>query len=314
MIDCPSWDHFEREVRALYESRNKQTWYGHRRVLGLLKEEFDHPASVSIDGIVRIRERLLAKGLETVSVNSTLRIMRVQCGLLYDMSLISFHPFKTRSSLLLRERRIDREKKKRHLSIEEVSAVFRQADKEFAAATGIRGRFTAGRLRALIYLLAYTGVRAGEALHMRRQDVQWERRIISINDDVHRLKTAASCAEVGIAERGLSVLFEWSAFLQDMGYSYLFPLLERDSPWVDGTQAFRPAGMMRDLGDRAGVRDVTPKAWRHTVGTHLRQRFRASAEQVQTHLRHSNVRTQEHYDHRDEENLRRIADLIQYPS
>lgn len=192
----------------------------------------------------------------------------------------------------------------RHLSASQVRALLDLADAEAES-----GQWQARRLRALAYLLTFTGVRRNEALGMRVADVDLHSRIIYIRPNAERgLKTAGSEAPLGINPELARVLAEW---LPETGSEFLFPGIKRAKPWRNGGPGVRALDQLKALGERAGVPDVTFVAFRQTVAT-LAERWGWKETAIQRQLRHTSTRTQQHYRRADLDTVRTLADQMDY--
>jgi integrase len=185
----------------------------------------------------------------------------------------------------------------RHLSRSELAGVLAQADAE---AVDWRGR----RLRALVYLLAYTGMRSAEALGLEVGDCDFAEGLVSIRPNRARaLKTASSAARLALAAPVVEVLRGW---VRECGSPWLFPGLRRRSPWLGGGPGIRAVDQVKALARRAGVPGVTLLCFRHTLAT-LAEVGGLGELELQRQLRHSSPRTQVGYRHGDLEELKRTA-------
>ncbi len=190
-----------------------------------------------------------------------------------------------------------------HYTFEEVKAILALATKE-AAEADEKTRFQKRRLRALVYFVAYTGCRFGEAAHLEWNDIDWERGIAWLFFKVENdLKTEGSQAPFGLPARLLAVLKEWHEDRCRVDCTWVFPNTER-KPWKTGGPGYRPFDQLKALAERAGVKDGNFKRFRHSLSTHGKQRFGMTREQIRAQLRHTTTDTQKHYDHDDLANLR----------
>jgi integrase len=156
------------------------------------------------------------------------------------------------------------------------------------------------RLYALASLLAYTGLRKMEALRLRWDQVDLERRVAWIEPNGRPLKTTASAAPVPIAAELAELLAEWRLRCAS---EWVIPTRSRRRPWTGGTYGRRPTDALRAAGERAGVMGFTPQSLRHSLATHLAGWWGLGPKQVQQVLRHSTVKTQDRYVHADLANL-----------
>jgi integrase len=191
----------------------------------------------------------------------------------------------------------------RHLSTTQMLKIINTADREFR-----EGSWVSGRLQALIYALAFTGMRKSEALGLLCTDVDLKRGFIRIRSNRRRrLKTRASAAPLAIAPPLHEVLARW---LPRTGCEWLFPGKRLQGPWLSGGPGERPLDQVKALGERAGVKDLTILSFRHTIGT-LAEGWGLGELELQRWLRHSRRRTQDSYRKRgDEEAIRATAAKI----
>ncbi len=194
-----------------------------------------------------------------------------------------------------------------HCTGEQIRAVLERADLEAQT-----GQWESCRRRALIYLYSFTGMRAGEGLHLWTSDVDLSAEMITIQphaEDGYRPKTLRSAARLPIARPLLPILATW---LPLSGCRWLFPGLKRLGPWLTGGPGVRPLDQVAELGRRAGVAGLTIATFRKTFGTYAKT-WQFSPLELQAWLRHTSVATQRWYDEEEVEALRPSAAKIQFP-
>jgi integrase len=192
-----------------------------------------------------------------------------------------------------------------HRSAEAIGAVLAVLDQEAA-----EGSWTAGRLQALGYCYAFTGLRKDEALHLERQDIDLAERVLTIRPKADwRPKTVRSAARLPIAGPLAGVLDLW---LPRCGCQWVFPGIRLSGPWTSGPPGKKPLDQIRAAGMRAGVPDLTILGFRKSLGT-LAKVFGISQLELQALLRHSSVETQRYYDEADPAMLRGAVDRIAFP-
>jgi integrase len=153
------------------------------------------------------------------------------------------------------------------------------------------------RLHAVASLVAYTGLRASEALFMQVADLDFERRLVWV-EPRRRLKTEAAGAPVPMASDLVPTLEAWAL---EAGPVWLFPGARRSTAWSGGPIGYRPLDRLKAAGAEIGIEGVTFQSLRHTLATLLVSRWGRSAEQASWILRHTSPRTTtEHYIHHDE--------------
>ena len=192
----------------------------------------------------------------------------------------------------------------RHRSAAQVELVLRLLDAEAA-----QGSWKAGRLQALTYLVAFTGLRKSEALHLKPWDVDLEARTVSIEPRrSSRLKTRKSAAKLPLADVVVSVLSRWKP---RAGELWLFPGVRLAAPWTGGPPGYKPLDQLRAAGERAGVPGLTWLGLRKGIGT-LAKSWGLGPLEVQALLRHTSVETQRWYDEERVESLRGAVAKIPY--
>lgn len=194
-----------------------------------------------------------------------------------------------------------------HRDLGEITRVLEAADVEAAS-----GGWPEGRLRALVYVYAYLGLRAAEALHLWVEDVDLACQVVRVQahpEDGWRPKTLRSAAVLPMARPLADVLGRWTACC---GCRWLFPGLRRRGPWLTGGPGARPLDAVRALGQRAGVDGLTIHAFRKTLGTYAKT-WGFSQLELKALLRHSAVETQRWYDDQAVESLRPAAARISFP-
>lgn len=137
---------------------------------------------------------------------------------------------------------------------------------------GDRGSWAGRRLHALTALVAYTGLRRSEALHLRAEDLDLDRGFVFVLPRA-RLKTQASAAPVPLPEAVVPVLRDWLPHCgrahDTTSGSWAFPGARREGPWVGGAPGYRPADRLRRAGEAAGVPAVGFHSLRHSLATQL---------------------------------------------
>lgn len=295
------------------------TWRLQRRAMRLAARYAPGgPHELDVDALVRLREDLLAgvgvsRPLAPAGVNSVLRSLRAMIGVWEDAGLAARNPFRAggrgrRGRLMCRvPRRLDGA---RHHSIEEMQRLFQRADAEFAEAASIQERFRRGRRRALLYVLAYAGLRKSEALWLRWSHVDHARGVLWVLEEDRVCKTAGSAGPVPLAARLADALEAWRPLA---GGRYVLPQMrDRDRPWTQGKAPYRPTDDLQALGRRAGVHRLTMQSLRRTWATHAESAWGLSYEQQRRVLRHTTVATGDWYREADLPNLRRLAERIDY--
>ena len=291
-----SWSEFRAELEAVYSCKAKATWAKHRQVLDLLEAAVEQPADLTDATVAKLAKQWLEAPREPATVNSLLRTLRTQCNDLVRRQCLERSPFDGPRSLFLREP----VPTSNHLTVRQIQRLLDRLDAEAQQPLFEKEHWRARRLRALIVLVLYTGVRGGEALRVRRDDVDFEQRIVWVTDRDANTKTAASRDFVPLADACTSTLQEWC---QELAGEYVFPQITRDRPWLAGGPGYKPIDEVRAIGGRAGIERLSLLRLRHTWSTHAESLWGLSEAQIQRVLRHTNPRTQQRYRHADAENL-----------
>jgi len=190
-------------------------------------------------------------------------------------------------------------------SAAEIARVLELADSEASA-----GSWAGGRLQALVYLLAFTGVRKGEALTLQVPDVDLNRRLVAIRPKPSwRPKTISSSARIPIAEPLAHVMALW---LARTGCQWVFPGSRLRGPWTGGPPRQTALAAVRALGERAGVPGLSILSFRKSIGT-LARSWGIGPRGLMALLRHTNLQTQDWYDEDDLDLLREDVRKIRFP-
>lgn len=311
-----TWQQWERDLCVYYAAPNFKppTRKLHVAAARKLSRFADRPADIDALALSSLVSWLGDAGKAAATINSTLRSLRAQVRILLHAGVLDRDPFAV-VRLKVRENPADY-RRTRHLSLVEIERIFRQADIEANHAAGLAPWgsriWRARRRRALLYLVACTGIRRGEALGLRIAAIHFPAEGVAIIEITGETKTVASRQPVPLTEPGRSVIRAWIQELADRT-PWLFPQ-SRDpqAPWRSGSSRYRPTEELKQLGRRAGVDGLTPLALRHSWATHAETAWGMTAEQIQRILRHTNLTTQKHYRHADLANIGVIAGQIHF--
>jgi integrase len=198
----------------------------------------------------------------------------------------------------------ERPRPPRYQSTEAIQRLLEMLDAEAAL-----GGWKAGRLQALVYLFAFTGMRKAEALSLRPWDVDVERGEVSIQPRASfRPKTRKSAAKLPLAEPARAVLRLW---LPRCGGEWVFPGVRLKAAWRGGPPGYKPLDEVKAAGERAGIPGLTIAGFRMTIGT-MAKTWGLGQLELKALLRHSNVETQRWYDEEQVESLRPAVAKIQF--
>jgi integrase len=303
---------FERlraEVLSLNEPplRARATWFQVRQIL---QEFADLPGIKRASDLtpVAIANWIKAHPERTpVRTNSLLRTFSGICSYAVSAGYLGRSPFGFRKvSQWVRADVIapDRPQPQRHRSAEDIERVLRLLDHEAAG-----GSWKGGRLQAIGYLVAFTGVRKKEAIFARPWDVDLDRRWFEIRTRrENRLKTLKSAERLPLADPVIEVMRLW---IPRCGGEWLFPGVRLTAPWIGGSPGYRALDELATAAERAGVPGLTFLGLRKCIGT-LAKSWGLGPLEVQSLLRHTSVQTQKWYDEEKVESLRPAVSKIRY--
>lgn len=238
------------------------------------------------------------------TVRGLLSYARAACSYAARMKQVAVNPFEAHRFRV--EDPVEEEAPKHHAAAA-IAAVLARADTEAAD-----GGWPAHRIRALAYLIAFTGVRKTEALGLQWAEVDHLGRVVWLRSNKwRRLKTKASGQPVPIAPALGDVLADWHP---RAGSELVIPNLGREQPWFHGGPGVKPLDQLAALGRRAGVPGLTFQSLRHSWATHAESLWGLSGPTIKRILRHTTERTSLHYyRHADLDNLRTAAAAIHFP-
>jgi integrase len=253
------------------------------------------------------------------TVRALLRCFRVACNIAVDHGHLKVSPF--RRNKIGNLVRAPRPTGRRHLSAAEIRTLLDLVAADVARTKGWP-QWKFRRLQALVSVVAYCGLRRGEALGLRVQDIDLGARLIHVRPHAGRgLKTDRSEASVPMPEALVPILADWlahrndapPAFRMPAALQWLFPNCRRRGPWRDGTAGDKPLSMLKAAAVRAGIGgDVNFQMLRRSLCTHLRTRFGASRDLAAQILRHSPAVADAFYVQDDEDNLRAAVAKVDF--
>jgi len=292
---------FATEVLEVYKSEAAPATY--RKMRQALGEFAEVAAKTSdMDDLAIVRWKALHPGRSSWTARSLLISYRRACNLAIRKGYLGSSPFGVRT--LDQWAGLEDPGTVGHHSLEAIGKVLGHLRSR--SAEGWRE----GRLFALCGLIAFTGVRAGEALHARVEDFDLEGRIFTISPR-RRLKTRASAAPVAIPPALAEVLGDWFG---RVGSDWAFPGWRKAGPWAGGAPGYRPLDQLKARALEVGVPGFTFQSLRHSWATHAESAWGLSDPQIQRVLRHTTIRTSKaHYRHPDHANLRAIAEKVAIP-
>ena len=136
---------------------------------------------------------------------------------------------------------------------------------------------------ALLMFLALTGLRLGETRHLRLEDVDWSRKVITL-----RHTKNGKLRRVPVCDKAFVLLTEQRQHLGDAGW--VFPGKGTDNPVAE------PRRLQKRLCEAAGIPPFTIHEMRHTFATKLIESG-ADIHTVKDLLGHSTIKVTELYLH-----------------
>lgn len=247
---------------------------------------------------------------------SLLSNLRTACSYAKSQGYVRNSPFEFRAPK--KWIRVPRAAGKKHHPQEDIRRVLELLRSEVLDREGW-SRWRARRLYALAATVAYTGLRRDEALFLRVEDVDIPGRMIFVVDRAsRRLKTEGSAAPVPMPEALVPILESWMPHRLSVPEPcagklpecpYLFPNVTRTNAWSQGPWGAKPLDALKAAGLRAGVANFTFQSLRHSFATHA-ESWGLSPTMIQRVLRHTSLRTQEHYRHADQANMRAAVNRV----
>jgi integrase len=265
----------------------------------------ESPAQLTSESILDLIESDQKRGIQNESLRSVLTSARICCEWIADKGIISHDLINRRMMRLPPKDPTSREDL--HLPTPEIQRMLCQSDSEFHGARSLRDRWLAARLRALVYLIAHTGLRKSEAIRLRRE--RWnqdtsEMKVTALDHPRNRTKTIRSQRRMYVPEIAGERIKEWLEIIDHLGgsqpHEWLFPGVRKDVPWVGGSGASRALNQIQLLAERADVKThVTIHGLRHTFATHAVCDHGFTEAKLKLAMGHTNIATQVHYLHRD---------------
>jgi integrase len=303
-MSAMAWARFRDEVLSIYRSaRRPTTWRIMRRALDLLgRTGIRTTRDLTPATVARFVAIAREQGLSDVTIDSYLRSVSASCTYAARMAYLRVSPF-----AVVKGWGLDAEPPElpAYLTLRELARLLRELDR---GATDWRGR----RLRALVATVAHTGLRRGEALHLKAADVDLASGFLKVARRRlgHRAKTRASVAPVPIPGPLESILAAW---LPEAACEWCFPNATRTGPWTGGPRGARPNDALAEACRRAGVPRANWRMLRHSFATHA-PTWGLDPIRLKQVLRHTTLRTQEVYIHPDHANLRDAVRRVHFPA
>jgi integrase len=279
------------ELEAVYAPplRAKKTWARIRQVMSEMR-------AAGLGASKDISPTLIAAWLRAhpsrkeVTAYALLRSFRSVCSYCESRGFIKRDPFAWRKPagwLPDHEGCSEEETSDRHHSASEIGRLFRLLDEEAR-----QGAWKEARLRALIYICAYLGLRKNEALNLRWSDVDLVEGTVKIRGrSGKKLKTRGSRATMALPSDLVEVLAPWRDLC---GSEWVIPGATLAGPWTGGPPGYKPLDRVKAAGKRAGIDNLTILDFRHTIGT-LAEQWGMGELELMRWLRHTRKGTQAYY-------------------
>lgn len=221
-----------------------------------------------------------------VTCATHLRNIRVYCRYAVGRHALFACPF-TYDAKLRKAVGVKKEAKLRHHSIEAIARVLDHL------AARANESWKDARLYALVTLVAYSGVRAMEALCAEVSDIDLNECIFRIRRKAENFgKTDRFEGDVPLPPAAIPVLKDW---LLRTDSRWAFPGVRRKTPWTGGGQNQKPLDCFKAAGEAVGVKGFTLLSLRHSYITNGRLVWGMNETQIQMIARHTTTRTQQHY-------------------
>jgi integrase len=316
------WDAFKDELMKLYQwpARARTTRNGMRHALKCLDK-------LGVQSTADLTPSLIADLVASRppehspnTVVGLVRYVQAACSYAEKRRYVVASPFTIRGLSTYARRAPSLGRK--HASREEVRKVLDHM-REQAKADGWKG-WKSKRLFALTATLAYTGMRAGEAIWMHARDIELENGILwVVSRREHKTKTQASAAPLPLAPPLIPILEDWLRHrmsvppgfkIQSATCPWLFPTTRRheNAPWHEGGPGSTPRNRMKVVAAQVGVINFGPLVLRHSMATHLMTSWGGSAGLVKRVLRHTTEATQAYYVHADLPGLKEAFKNVEY--
>jgi len=282
--------------------RAPSTLRGIKHAVGVLKD-------LGVEYVDQIDVHLIARvvgsrdpNLSRQTVRGLLRYLSAIAKHAVDFGMLSTSPF-SRRPVRSWVRPSAPKAGPRHLNKAQIRAILDLATEDVATREGFP-RWRAQRLRTLVFLVFYTGLRKGEALFLKCSDIDFQESTISIVDrSEHRCKTEASADIIILPDPLRPVLADWidnhrldapPALLRPQN-DWVFTNIMRPTPWTGGSAGVKPLDRFKALAKRAGIPAelASFQVARRSLATALEAC--ASPSLIQRQLRHTSVATSERY-------------------
>jgi integrase len=288
-----AWSEFSVEVNLVYGAHAPKT---RQRIRQVLREVGALPnvrttADLTTATVARYRDAVLARTSNPWTVNGLVSYLRAVCSYAAEpaQGYIDRSPFDVprsgRRKLFLP---VYETGDKTHHGLTDIGRVFVHLEQLMSSAPGAEKEWRAERLYALFSTVAYTGLRRGEALGLRWEDVDLVHGFLRVRPRLGPLKTPKSAAPVPCPAPLVPILDRWR---DRCGCAWVFPGILRQGPWSN-SNGVRPLDELRAAGEALGIEGLTFLSLRHSWATHS-EAWGVTEGQCRRILRHTRPLTQQ---------------------
>jgi len=280
---CPeaiAWERFSAELLAMYDPAAGASSPKTARKLRQVLREIGGLGVETTAGLTPATvAAFLGAHPERASATrrSLLMSLRLVCSYAEARRYIDVSPFRIRR--LSRWVRAEPPAGKRHNTAAEIRVVLDLMGRDVVEKRGW-AQWRARRLLALTALVAYTGLRAGEAQRLWVDDIELDAHVLHVRPHGKRLKTEGSAQDVALPAAAIPFIREWLAHRLDRPEGFpapddcpwFCPGSRRLGPWSQGPPGYRPADRLGAVARRAGVPDMTFQMLRKSWATLAEQK------------------------------------------
>jgi integrase len=301
----PDWDAFSRELLLLYTaSRQPKTTQRMRQVLALARACAASPAELTPSAVAAfILAARMGPGSHDNTVATKVSYLRRACSYAVAMGYLASSPFGAWKGFV-------RWRPSGPATVHSPGAIGKVLGSLLARSADSP---EAGRLHAWAWLLAHTGLRRDEALFLRVEDLDLAGATVTVR---RRLKRPTTARTIPLPPGLPAVLAGWLPRRPDPAGTcpWVFPN-RRGNPWSGGACGYRPIDKLRAAGERAGVKDFTPKSLRHSFATIAATLWMIPPATLQRWMGHTDIRTtMKYYVHLDISTLIAASLSVAFPA
>jgi len=268
-----------------------------RKVINEIETITENLLDVRLAEAAELQARLLESGLSRTSVITLLYFASSFYGFLKRKHLVPSNPFSDMKKVR-REKKLPRTLLKEN----EMDRLLSELA-DFNAPLKFVDRAKLYRVHVACELMYATGMRAAEVSAMKAEDIDFERRIVNVEQGKGGVKRIAFLSEYAAAALKLYVERMRDLALSDMharSRELVFGVR-----WNSFSECINST--LRRVTARLGLPRVTCHHFRHALGYHL-LRAGCSVRYIQDILGHKNIKSTEIYTKVDKEDLKNVID------